>query len=88
MTATAACFWLRPVAKALGTSLSMIATRGLRRSAIAQRRSIMSCSSGAWSRSTTFAPAAFRASLSEVKYCTKASAPTITTIRTMPAFST
>ena len=45
-------------------------------------------SSGAWSRSTTFAPAAFKASLSEVKYWTKASAPTITTIRTMPAFST
>ena len=50
VTATAACFWLRPVAKAFGTSLSITATRGLRRSAIAQRRSIMSCSSGAWSR--------------------------------------
>ena len=74
MTATAACFWLRPVANAFGTSLSITATRGLRRSAIAQRRSIISCSSGAWSGSTTFAPEAFRASLSEVKYWTKASA--------------
>ena len=50
MTATAACFGLRPVAKAFGTSESMIATRGFGRSAIAHSRSTMSCSSGASSR--------------------------------------
>ena len=47
VTATAECFGLRPVANAFGTSVGMIATRGLGRSAIAQSRSIMSCSAGA-----------------------------------------
>ena len=47
MTATAACFGLRPVANAFGTGVSMIATRGFGRSAIAQSRSIIACSSGA-----------------------------------------
>src|SRR5437660_1188506 len=56
VTATAACFGLRPVAKAFGTSVSTIATFGFGRSAIAQRRSTMSWSSGAWSRSNTLAP--------------------------------
>ena len=54
------------VAKAFGTSVSTIATFGFGRSAIAQSRSTRSCSSGASSRSTILAPAAFRASLSEV----------------------
>ena len=58
----------------------MIATRGLGRSAIAQSRSTMSCNSGAWSRSTTFAPEAASASLSEVKYWKKAIATTINEI--------
>ena len=88
VTATAACFGLRPVAKAFGTSVSMSAIRGFGRSAIAQSRSTMSCSCGAWSRSTILAPAAARASLSEVKYWKKASAPTITSMKTMPTFST
>ena len=58
VTATAACFGMRPVANAFGTSVSMIATLGFGRSAMAQSRSTMSCSAGAWSRSTTFAPEA------------------------------
>ena len=66
VTHTAACFGERPVANAFGTGVSMIATLGFGRSAIAQRRSTMSCSAGASSRETTFAPAAARASLSEV----------------------
>ena len=66
MTQTAACFGERPVANAFGTGVSMIATFGFGRSAIAHRRSTMSCSCGASSRVTTFAPEAARASLSEV----------------------
>ena len=50
VTQTAACFGERPVAKAFGTGVSMIATFGFGRSAIAQSRSTMSCSSGASSR--------------------------------------
>jgi hypothetical protein len=88
VTATAACFLLRPVANAFGTSLSITATRGFGRSAMAQSRSTMSWSCGASSRSTTFAPAALRASLSDVKYWTNAITPTITSIRTSPALST
>ena len=38
---TACCGRTRPVANALGTSVSAIATRGLGMSAIAQSRSIM-----------------------------------------------
>ena len=38
--------------------------------------------------STTFAPDASSASLSEVKYCNSASPPTITTISTRPTFRT
>ena len=68
MTATAEFFGLRPVANAFGTSVSITATFGFGRSAIAHSRSTMSWSSGAWSRSTTFAPEASSASLSEVKY--------------------
>ena len=49
-----------------GARTALIATRGFGRSAIAQRRSTMACSSGASSRWTTFAPEAARASLSEV----------------------
>ncbi len=44
VTATTARFWLRPVAKAFGTGVSTIATRGFCRSAIAHRRSIIACS--------------------------------------------
>ena len=58
MTATAACLGERPVAKAFGTGVSMIGDLGFGRSAIAHRRSTMSCSAGASSRVTTFAPEA------------------------------
>ena len=47
MTATAACFGLRPVANAFGTSVSITATLGFGRSAIAQSRSTIAWSSGA-----------------------------------------
>ena len=86
VTATAACFGLRPVANALGTSVGMIATRGFGRSAIAQRRSTMAWSSGACSRWTTLAPEAARAILSDVKYWKKASAPSSRTIGTIPSW--
>ena len=66
MTATAEFLGLRPVAKAFGTSVSITAIFGFGRSASPQSRSTMSCSSGAWSRSTTFAPDASRASLAEL----------------------
>src|SRR5712691_7931042 len=72
VTATAACLGLRPVANAFGTSLSISAIRGFGRSAIAHRRSTMSWSSGAWLRSTIFAPAAASATLSAVQYFTAA----------------
>ena len=66
VTATAACFGFRPVAKAFGTSVSTTAIRGLGRFAIAQSRSTIACSSGASSCETIFAPEAARASLSDV----------------------
>ena len=66
VTQTAACFGERPVANAFGTAVSMIATFGFGRSALAHSRSPMSCSAGASSRETTFAPAAASASLSDV----------------------
>ena len=44
---TTAALGLRPVAKALGTSVWAMATRGLGMSASAHRRSITPCSSGA-----------------------------------------
>ena len=84
VTQTAACFGERPVANAFGTGVSMIATFGFGRSAIAQRRSIMSCSSGASSRLTILAPAARRASLSEVKYWKNEIPMMITIIGTSP----
>ena len=55
----------RPIANALGISLSTIAIRGLGRSAWMHRRSMMACSSGASWGETSLAPAARRASLSE-----------------------
>ena len=88
VTATAACFGLRPVANALGTSVGMMATLGFGRSAIAQRRSTIAWSSGACSGVTTFAPEAARAILSEVKYWKNASPTTMSTIGTSPTFRT
>ena len=66
VTATTEFFGLRPVANAFGTSVGTTAIRGFGRSAIAQRRSTMSWSSGASSRSTTFARDAASAILSDV----------------------
>src|SRR5471030_1401497 len=86
VTHTAACLGDRPVANAFGTGVSMSAILGFGRSAIAQRRSTMSCRAGASSRVTTFAPAAFSASLSEVKYWKNASPSTITSIGASPTF--
>ena len=60
----------------------MIATRGFWMFAIAARRSMVACNCGASSGVTTRAPAAFSASLSEVKYWKKASPTTITTSTT------
>ena len=65
---------------------SYYATRGIGISPIAASRSIVSYSSGAWSRSMTFAPAARSASLSDVKYWKNASAPMRKTIGTNPTF--
>ena len=47
VTATAACFWLRPVANALATFMSDIATFGFGIPAACERRSTIACSSGA-----------------------------------------
>ena len=80
VTATAECFGLRPVANAFGMSVGITATRGFGRSASAQSRSTIACSSGACSGSTTLAPEVASAILSEVKYWKSASPPTITTI--------
>ena len=77
VTATAAFFGFRPVANAFGTSLSITATLGFGRSAIAASRSTIACSSGASCSVTIFAPDAFSASLSEVKYWKNARAPRI-----------
>ena len=88
VTATAACFGLRPVANAFGTSVGMTAMRGFGRPAIAQSRSTIACSSGASCCETIFAPDAARASLSEVQYWKTAMPTTITSIGTSPTFST
>lgn len=56
MAQTRAVFSLRPVAKAFGTSLWAMATRGFGISARAQIRSTAPCSSGASSGVTSWAP--------------------------------
>ena len=56
----------RLCAKAFGTSVSITATFGFGRSAIAQSRSTIAWSSGASFSDTTLAPAALSASLSDV----------------------
>ncbi len=58
VTQTTAFCGLRPVAKALGMSLSATATRGLGMSASAQSRSIVPCSWGNSSGDTWWAPIA------------------------------
>src|SRR5262245_8077886 len=80
VTQTTACCWLRPVAKALGMSVSAIATFGLGMSARAQSRSTIWCSSGACSGDTSCPRIADRASRSEKKYWTNRNPPAIRTI--------
>ena len=65
VTQTTALSGERPVAKALGTDVSAIPTRGLGMSAIVQSRSIIACSSGACCGVTSRARMAFIATVSE-----------------------
>src|SRR4029453_17961747 len=82
VTQTTACCWLRPVAKALGRSVSAMATLGLGMSARAQSRSIIWCSSGACSGDTSCPRIAARAIRSEKKYWKNRNPPAITTMST------
>ena len=68
VTQTRAFAWLRPVAKAFGTSDMATATLGLIMSARSTKRSIMAWSSGSSSGVTTLACIARSTSLSEAKY--------------------
>ncbi len=68
---TTALLGLRPVAKALGTSVSAMATRGFFMSARAHSRSMTPWSWGACSGVTTWPPMPNRAILSENQYWTK-----------------
>ncbi len=68
---TTAELGLRPVAKALGTSVSAMATRGFFMSARAHSRSMTPCSWGACSGVTRWPPMPKRAILSENQYWTK-----------------
>ena len=77
---TTARFWLRPVAKALGTSVSAMATRGFGMSDIAHRRSTTPCSSGASAGLTSWACIANSVILSEKKYCASKNSPAMTTM--------
>src|SRR4029453_17724490 len=73
---------LRPVAKALGRSVSAMATLGLGMSARAQSRSITWCSSGACSGDTSCPRIAARAIRSEKKNWKNRNPPAITTMST------
>src|SRR5215218_7802491 len=79
VTQSTACFWFRPVAKALGMSLSAMATLGLGMSARAQSRSTIWCSSGACSGDTSWPRIAARARRSEKKYWKNRNPPAMTT---------
>src|SRR5829696_6864110 len=81
VTHTTACFWLRPVAKALGRSESATATFGLGMSARAHSRSIIWCSSGACSGDTSRPRIAVRAIRSAKKYWTNRNPPAISRTR-------
>ena len=78
VTHTAECRGVRPVANALGMSVTATATVGFGMSAITHNRSIMACSSGACSALTTLAPIDLRASLSEKYHCPQARATVMT----------
>ncbi len=84
VTQTVAVLGERPTAKALGIGVSAIARRGIGRFAWMHSRSTIACSSGAWAGLTSWAPIEARASLSEVKYCTRNSTPAITATATAP----
>ena len=75
VTQTTEFFWLRPVAKAFGTSESAIATRGFGMSAMAHSRSTMPCSSGASCGETTRPRIANSAMRSDMKYWTSRMPP-------------
>ena len=82
---TVAFFCERPIANALGTSMSATAIFGFGRSAWMQSRSIIECSPGASAGETSFAPIAASASLSEKNSWAAVIAPITTTIVTAPA---
>src|SRR5215211_6925945 len=82
VTQSTACFWFRPVAKALGMSVSAMATLGLGMSARAQSRSTIWCSSGACSGDTSWPRIAARARRSEKKYWKNRKPPAMTTMST------
>ena len=71
---TARC-GLRPVANALGTSVSAIATLGFGMSASAHSRSTMPCSCGASSGVTSRPPIAYSAIRSEKNHCANRKPP-------------
>ena len=75
VTQTTARFVLRPVANALGMSVSAMATAGLGMSAIAHSRSTMACSCGACSGVTTRADIENRATRSEKYHWAHAEPP-------------
>ena len=84
VTQTTARLVLRPVANALGMSVSAIATAGLGMSAIAHSRSTMACSCGACSGVTTRADIENRATRSEKYHWAHAEPPAM--IRTKNEF--
>ena len=72
VTQTTEWLGVRPVAKALGMSVTATATRGLGMSASTHSRSIIACSSGACSGVTSRPPIDFSASRSEKYHCPQA----------------
>ena len=81
---TVAVLGERPTANALGIGVSAIASRGIGRLAWMHSRSTIACSSGASCALTSCAPIEASASLSEVKYWTRNSAPAMTATATAP----
>ena len=81
VTQTTAFLGFRPVAKALGTSVSATAILGLGISACATSRSTIACSLGSSSEVTTFAPMDRSTSLSEKKYCTPSRSAAMTPMK-------
>ena len=84
VTHTAACLGERPVAKAFGTGVSIIATFGFGRSAMAQQALDHVVQRRCLLAADDLAPGAASASLSEVKYWKRAIATMITIIGATP----